>query len=99
MFVVLFNHQAERQSLVIAAAVCAVWLVGRPFSLPLATCYGRALNGASVLPYALLWAVLQGDLLGDAPAVAFASARRRIVAFGETNGAIAGAQVDGPNAT
>ena len=53
-----------------------MWLVARPFSLPLAVCYAIALSGASVLPYALLWAVLQGDLLGDAPARALASCRR-----------------------
>ena len=99
MFVVLFNHQAERQSLVIAATGCAVWLVTRPFSLPLAVCYGLALTGASVLPYALLWAVLQGDLLGDAPAMALALARRRIAALREASGFITGARTDAPNAS
>jgi hypothetical protein len=94
MFVVLFNHQAERQSMVIAAAGSAVWLVTRPFSLPLAVSYVLALTGASVLPYALLWAVLQGDLLGDAPMRALAMARRRLAAFSATDGTVAGVQTD-----
>ncbi len=68
VFTVLFNHQAERQSLVIAAAGSAIWLVNRPFSWPFAACYALALTGASVVPYAALWIVMQADLLGDAPA-------------------------------
>ena len=68
VFTVLFNHQAERQSLVIAAVGSAVWLVNRPFSWPLAASYALALTGASVVPYAVLWVGMQIDLVGDAPA-------------------------------
>lgn len=67
VFTVLFNHQAERQSLVIAAVGSAVWLVTRPVSWPLAACYALALTGATVVPYAVLWLAIQADLMGDAP--------------------------------
>lgn len=77
-FVVLFNHQAERQSLVIAATGCAIWLVSRPFSVGLALCYLLALTGASVVPYAVLWLALQADLAGDLPARVLLSSRRRL---------------------
>ena len=75
VFSVLFNHQAERQSLVIAAVGSAVWLVTRPVSWPLAACYVLALTGASVVPYAVLWLGIQGDLIGDAPVRTAASLR------------------------
>jgi hypothetical protein len=65
LFVVLFNHQAERQSMVIAAAGCALWLASRPASAPRLACYAVALTGISVVPYAALWIVLQTELLGD----------------------------------
>ena len=75
VFTVLFNHQAERQSLVIAAVGSAIWLVNRPFSWPLAASYALALTGASVVPYAVLWTAMQLDLVGDAPLRALHAAR------------------------
>ena len=67
VFAVLFNHQAERASLVIATAGVAVWLATRDVSLPLLATFAIALTGESIIPYAALWIALQCELLGDMP--------------------------------
>ena len=88
VFTVLFNHQAERQSLVIAAAGSAVWLVNRRFSWPLAASYALALTGASVVPYAVLWVAMQLDLVGNAPARAMVAVRASWRRFWKGTGVI-----------
>lgn len=65
VFAVLFNHQTERATLIVAAAGAAVWLVSRPASPPLFATFAIALTGASIVPYAVLWAALQCDLWMD----------------------------------
>jgi hypothetical protein len=69
VFVVLFNHQAERQSFIIAATGCAIWLVSSPPSLDRLVLMALALAGVPTVPYLVLWLVMQAELLRGAASV------------------------------
>ena len=87
LYAVLFNHQAERATFVIAASGAVVWLATRPRSIPLMAVFTLALLGTSSIPYAVLWIALQVELLTGAPALARPTwgiiAVRRTVGAGE----------------
>lgn len=64
VFVVIFNHQAERQSFVIAAVGVAIWFVESPrdyFRLGLVLLSLVGFGAAGYLP---VWLVMQGELHG-----------------------------------
>jgi hypothetical protein len=68
MFAVLFNHQAERQSFVIASAGVAIWCVTPPRGTsalwPRAILALSAVVGLKTLPLLLVWMVAQLELHG-----------------------------------
>lgn len=66
MYVVLFNHQAEFQSYVIAAAGLAVWFMESPRRWPWILWTAVGALGLHPFPYVLTWGVLQVQLLGEA---------------------------------
>lgn len=67
-FALLFNHQAERSSFVIASAGVAIWCVSPPRGTSAA--FVRALVGASALvglktfPLSVVWLLMQAELYG-----------------------------------
>jgi hypothetical protein len=63
VYVVLFNHQAERQSFIIAATGAVIWFVTSPPTLERATLVALALIGVPTFPYIALWLVIQTELL------------------------------------
>lgn len=67
IFVVLFNHQAERQSFIIAAAGSVIWFVTKPATLERTILLALALVGVPTVPYLALWLVIHVDLLRAAP--------------------------------
>ena len=69
VYVVLFNHQAERQSYVIAAAGCVIWTVASPLSLDRAVLLVLALAGVPTVPYLALWLVMHTELLRATPSI------------------------------
>ena len=73
VFVTLFNHQAERQSFVIAAAGCAIWFVSGRITLERGVLIGLAIIGVPTVPYLIMWLVIQLELLGGAGPSAAAS--------------------------
>jgi hypothetical protein len=81
IYVVLFNHQAERESYVIASTGLAIWYAPsrpRPLSALLAL---ATLLIAQPLPFLIAWLVMQAQLLdlrlGEIPALARAAAAGR----------------------
>jgi hypothetical protein len=68
IYVVLFNHQAERQSFVIAATGGVIWFVTNPRTVERGVLLALALIGVPTVPYLALWLVIQTDLLRPAPA-------------------------------
>jgi hypothetical protein len=68
VFAVLFNHQAERASFVIASAGVAIWCVSPPAgrsSHPMRVIVAIfALIGLKTIPLALVWLVMQAELHG-----------------------------------
>lgn len=69
VYVVLFNHQAERQSYIIAAAGCVIWMVASPLALDRAVLVALALAGVPTVPYLALWLVMHGELLLGTPSI------------------------------
>lgn len=69
VYVVLFNHQAERQSYVIAAAGCVIWAVASPWSMDRAVLLVLALAGVPTVPYLALWIVMHAELLRGTPSM------------------------------
>jgi hypothetical protein len=69
VYVVLFNHQAERQSYIIAAAGCVIWLVCTPLSIDRLILVALALAGVPTVPYLALWLVMHTELLRGAPSI------------------------------
>lgn len=67
VYVVLFNHQAERQSFIIAATGAVIWFVTSPPTLERATLVALALVGVPTFPYIALWLVIHAELLRGAP--------------------------------
>jgi hypothetical protein len=68
MFAVLFNHQAERQSFVIATAGAAIWCVSPPRGTgavaPRTALAASAMIGLKTLPLLVVWLVAQAELYG-----------------------------------
>jgi hypothetical protein len=68
VYVVLFNHQAERASFVIASAGVAIWCVTPPSGVRhpvLRTALAMlALVGLETIPLALVWLAMQAELYG-----------------------------------
>jgi hypothetical protein len=73
IFVTLFNHQAERQSFVIAATGGAIWYVGARITVERSVLIALAIIGVPTVPYLIIWLVIQIELLGGAAASAAAS--------------------------
>jgi len=63
IYVTIFNHQAERQSFVIAATGCAIWFVGGPITLERAVLLALAIIGVPTVPYLIIWVVIQLELI------------------------------------
>jgi hypothetical protein len=70
IYVVLFNHQAERQSFVIAATGSVIWFVTSPRTMERGVLLALALIGVPTVPYLVLWLVIQTELMRPAPVVA-----------------------------
>jgi hypothetical protein len=68
IYVVLFNHQAERQSFVIAATGSVIWFVTGPRTLERGVLLALALLGVPTVPYLVLWLVILAGLMRPAPA-------------------------------
>lgn len=66
VYVVLFNHQAERQSFVIAATGCVIWFVTGTRTIERGVLLALALAGVPTVPYLVLWLVMQAELLSGA---------------------------------
>lgn len=66
VYVVLFNHQAERQSFVIAATGCVIWFVVGTRTVERGVLLALALAGVPTVPYLALWLVMQAELLRGA---------------------------------
>lgn len=64
VFVVIFNHQAERPSFVIAAAGVAIWFVQSPRDAARLALVLLSLTGLRAWGYLPVWAVMQGELHG-----------------------------------
>ena len=74
VFVTLFNHQAERQSFVIAATGCAIWYVSGRMTIERSVLVALAIIGVPTVPYLIMWLVIQCELLsGAAPSAVPAS--------------------------
>jgi hypothetical protein len=67
IFVVLFNHQAERQSFIIAATGAVIWFVTNQWTLERALLVSLALIGVPTFPYLVLWLVIHVELLRGKP--------------------------------
>ncbi len=63
IYAVIFNHQAENASYVIAAAGLAVWFMASPKTWPRVVLMLLCVAGLEAVPYALVWFWLQMDLL------------------------------------
>jgi hypothetical protein len=66
LYVVLFNHQAERQSFIIAATGSVIWFVTSPRTLERGVLLALALIGVPTVPYLVLWLVIQMELMRPA---------------------------------
>jgi hypothetical protein len=69
MYVVLFNHQAERQSFILAATGGVIWFVTSPRTIERGVLLALALIGVPTVPYLVLWLVIQTELMRPAPVV------------------------------
>jgi hypothetical protein len=69
IYVVLFNHQAERQSFILAATGGVIWFVTGSRTTDRGVVLALALIGVPTLPYLLLWLVLQTELMRPAVGV------------------------------
>lgn len=76
VFVVLFNHQAERQSFVIAATGSTIWFVCSARSLERALLLTLALVGVPTFPYLVLWLVIHLELVAGMPSVKLETVRK-----------------------
>jgi hypothetical protein len=65
IYVVLFNHQAEYESYLIAAAGLVIWFLWSRRTLPAAIVTALAMAALHPFPYFLIWVALQFQLLGN----------------------------------
>ena len=77
IFVTIFNHQAERQSFVIAAAGCAIWYVSNRITVERSVLMALAIVGVPTVPYLIMWLVIQLELLRGNPAPGQVAASER----------------------
>ena len=63
IYVVIFNHQAENASYVIAAVGLAVWFLASPRTPARVALLILCMAGLEAVPYALVWLWMQFDLL------------------------------------
>jgi hypothetical protein len=66
VYVVLFNHQAERQSYVLGATGSVIWFVTGPRKAERGVLLAVALLGTPTLPYFAIWVIMQLELLRPA---------------------------------
>ncbi|MEA3246724.1 MAG: glycosyltransferase family 87 protein, partial [Gemmatimonadota bacterium] len=78
IFVVIFNHQAENASYVIAAVGLAIWFLASPRTPARIALLVLCLAGLEAVPFALVWLWIQVDLLDDR---LFATMRGRVTAW------------------
>jgi Glycosyltransferase family 87 len=67
IYVVLFNHQAEYRSYLIAAAGFVIWFLWSRRTLPAAIVTALAMSALHPFPYFFAWMTLQFQLLGNSP--------------------------------
>ena len=67
VFVVLFNHQAERQSFILAATGSVLWFVNGTRTVERCVLLALALAGLPTTPYVALWLVIHAELCAPAP--------------------------------
>ena len=79
IYVVLFNHQAERQSFIIAASGSVIWFVTKPATLERSILLALALIGVPTVPYLVLWLIIHVDLLRPLPVAIPAPTAPRLV--------------------
>ncbi|MCC7194627.1 MAG: DUF2029 domain-containing protein [Gemmatimonadaceae bacterium] len=75
IYVVIFNHQSENASYIIAAVGLAVWFTASPATPARAILMLACVAGLEAVPYALVWLWLQYDLLDGARLVRWARER------------------------
>jgi len=73
VYVTIFNHQAERQSFVIAATGCAIWFVGSRITIARSVLLALAIIGVPTVPYLVMWLVMQLELVRGKPTFALES--------------------------
>ena len=69
VYVVLFNHQAERQSFIIAATGCVLWYVNSRRNVEGTVLLAIALVGVPTVPYLAMWLVIHFELLRGMPSL------------------------------
>lgn len=93
-YAVLFNHQAERASFVIASAGVAIWCVSPPPQtdrwLPRLLLGVSALAGLGPLPLTVVWIAMQWELLRWQPARAAQPGRREVLQPSDASTLLAG---------
>jgi len=75
IYVVIFNHQAENSSYVIAAVGLAVWFLSGPRTWPRIALLIACMAGLEAVPYFIVWLWLQFDLLEGARFIAWIRAQ------------------------
>ena len=66
IYVVLFNHQAERQSFIIAATGAVLWFANGQRTVERGVIVALALVGIPTWPYLALWLMIHLELLAEA---------------------------------
>ena len=69
LFVVLFNHQAERQSFILAATGSVLWFVTGSRTLERSVLLALALIGVPTVPYLVIWVIIHAELLRPGPSL------------------------------
>lgn len=67
VYVVLFNHQAEFQSFVIASAGMAVWFASGRRTVVRAVVVACCLIGFTTVPFSIVWLIMLSDLVLPVP--------------------------------
>jgi hypothetical protein len=65
LYVVLFNHQAEYETYLIAAAGLVIWFLWSRRSLPATILTALGMSALHPFPYSVAWMTLQFQLLGN----------------------------------
>ena len=78
IYAVIFNHQSENASYIIAAVGLAVWFMARPHTPPRVALLIACMAGLEAVPYAMVWLWLQYELLQVEQVVGWLRTRRPI---------------------